>query len=167
MKNDHAERWDYIQEALKDGKPTKGTDKKRKHIYRYDQPKSGRHYWRVIIRTKGDDLSKCFFDTTNGGKASALMAAISYRDKTLKERGLVNIKGLKQQPYNSDALGVCLINKKNGKYTCESWVTSWYENVNGKRIRRYKYFGVNKYGKARARQKAIKFRRDKLKELYG
>ena len=166
--SDHAERWDYMQELLKEASPKKkGADKKRKHIHRYDQPETGRYYWRVVIRVKGEDFSKCFFDTTNGGRASSLMAAISYRDKTLKEVGFLNIKGLKEQPFDADAEGVSLINKKNGKYFCKCWVTSWREEVNSKRVRRFKYFSVKKHGEIRAKQKAIKFRKDKLKELYG
>ena len=112
--SDHAERWDYMQELLKDGSPNnKALNKKRKHIHRYDQPKTGRYYWRVVIRIKGSDYSKCFFDTTNGGKAPALLAAVAYRDKIMKEYGLVHIKGLKQQPFDNTSEGVCFQNKKN------------------------------------------------------
>ena len=164
---DSAERWNYIQELIGEALPEKSTEKKRKYITRMDVPERCAHYWHVQIRVNGFYAQKTFCDKTCGGKTSALLAAVGYRDKVLKEQGIVFRKDLKEHPYDPTKLGVSFKTKTYNGYSYDYWVAHWYETIKDKRVRRSKAFGTNKHGKVRAKQKAIKYRKDKLKELYG
>lgn len=171
-KSDHAERWNYIQELLEAEEKQQNKEKKRKYISRTDNDERRAHHWTFNIRINGKRINKTFSDKKNGGKASALLACIAYRKKILEEYSVVFIDGLKKQPYSEDAEGVCFYIKKSmvkGKwYEYPTFKAYWHEpTIDGKQTRKAKCFYISKYGYKRAKQKAIKFRKEKLKELYG
>lgn len=164
--SDHAERWDYIQEVL-DGDNFKNAPQiKRKYITRMDVPERQAHYWHLKIRVNGFYESKTFCDLKCGGKSSALLAAVLYRDKVIREQGIVFDKDFKKHPYDPTK-GVYKKTKTYNGYSYDYWIANWHETVNCKRVRKSKAFSTNKYGKIRAKQKATKYRKEKLKELYG
>lgn len=167
VKSDHAERWDNIQNLVEEANLTKETDKKRKYILRVDDDKRNAHYWTVNIYHDNERYNKTFADLKNGGKSSALLAATGYRDKLIKELGIVFQQGLKKPPTHPNSKGIYFKVKRNGDKYYSYIVAYWHEELKGKRVRKYKAFSTNKYGTLRARQKAKKFRKEKLKELYG
>jgi len=167
MSDDTAERWDYIQELIGEALPNKSAEQKRKYIARVDKPEKSMHYWYVNVDIKEERYRKTFCDKKNGGKTSALLAAVGYRDKLLKELGIVILKGHDKQPYDPDKKGVYYKEKSSNGYTYPYMLAYWQEPVKGKQIRKYKAFSINKYGYNKAKGLAIKFRKNKLKELYG
>lgn len=168
VKNDHEERWNYIQELLEEVSPVKQEDKKRKYIRRVDNEKTNGHYWQVNIIHDRHRYNKTFADSNCGGKASALLAAIGHRDKLIKELGIIFTEGLRKAPIHPKSQGVYFKRKTSGRFTYTYWVAYWHEpGINGKQVRKMKAFSVHKHGQKRARQKAVKFRKDKIKELYG
>lgn len=164
---DSVERWNKIQALVEEVDITEATAKKRKYIRRVDDEKRGAHYWTVNIIYDGERYNKTFADIKNGDRSSALLAALGWRDKLIKELGIVFQKGLKKPPTHPRSKGVYFKVKKNGDNRYSYHVCYWHEEVDGKRVRKYKAFSTHKYGPLRSRQKAIKFRKEKLKELYG
>ena len=163
VENDHAKRWDYIQELLSD--QTKRAEIKRRYIQRRDDQAHG---WIVNIRVKGIPKTKKFFsDEKNAGSSSALLAAVAYRNKKMSEFGLLNIKGLKKQPYSPASGGVFQSTAKRGDTIYHIVIASWVDHSSGKNVRKTKQFSINKYGLEKALSLAKKFRVEKLKEIYG
>lgn len=168
IKSDHADRWDYMQELLEKANPKSATDKKRKYIQRTDKPEKSAHYWTVNIETPDVRYNKTFCDLKNGGKTSALLAAVGWRDKLLKDLGITILKGFKKQPFNKESKGVYYKEKSDRGYTYPYMICYWHEpRGDGKQIRKYKSFSINKYGYKKATRLAIKFRDEILRELYG
>ncbi len=164
--SDSVERWNYMQELLDTGKSVDNTKKKRKYITRRDDRKT--HGWRVCLRIVGVVVERKYFkDADNGGEASALLAAIAWRDKKIKELGLTNIQGLKKQPFNRGASGVFQTRSISGDGTYPVVIAQWVDHSAGKNAKRQRSYSVNKYGLERALRLAGKFRKEKLKELYG
>lgn len=166
--NDHAARWNYMQELLEEAQPKQATDQKRKYIRRVDDEERKAHYWQINLVYNRKRHFKTFADKKCGGKTSALLAAVAYRDKLIKELGIIFKKGLKKSPVHPESEGIYFKQKTSGKYTYDYWMAYWHEpGIDGKQVRKFKSFSVHKYGKIRAKQKAKKYREDKIKELYG
>jgi len=165
--SDHAERWNYMQELLEDGSKNKSLKQKRKYISRCDCDERYEHYYRVEIRVGDVRCKKHFSDKKCGGKVSALLAAVGWRDKKIKEFGLVHQKGLVCQPFRKDKKGIWQRTKTIKGREYEFMVAGWREPVNGKQVSKVKEYSVNKYGLKKATRLAKKYREEKLKELYG
>ena len=167
VKSDHAERWDYIQELLGDTKPSQ-PEKKRRYIRRIDNDETYEHLWCVEIRFKSKGrYKKKFADKKNGGRSSALLAAISWRNKKSKEFGVVIHKDTARMPHNPDCEGVHQTIKKVKGIEYDVVVARWNEPVNNKVVRKTKTYYIKKYGLKRAIRLAKKYRKDKIEELYG
>jgi hypothetical protein len=63
------------------------TASENKDIARIDQESKRSYGWYVRVRFKGKVYSKFFSDKKNGGRNSALLAAITWRDSTRKKIG--------------------------------------------------------------------------------
>jgi hypothetical protein len=60
---------------------------KHKDISRIDQESKRTHGWYVRVSFQGKEHSKFFSDKKNGGKESALLAAITWRNNTRDCKG--------------------------------------------------------------------------------
>jgi hypothetical protein len=130
---------------------------KQKDIARIDQESKRTHGWYVRVRYLGKVHSKFFSDKKNGGKESALLAAISWRNDTEKtigkirtDRHVVTVSNTK-----SGVVGVRL-NEKLGRYEV-SWV-----NLEGKQGKTS--VSVKMHGKKKAFERACEIRKQKEAE---
>ena len=165
---DNAERWDKINERNDKTHPDlKPTEHKRKYIYRVDKPDKSMHYYQVSIALRDDRLVKTFCDKKCGGKSSAMLAAVLWRDKQLKGLNIPILKDHKKQPFNPTSKGVYRKEKTDNGYTYVYWLAYWHEIAKGKPVRKFKSFSAHKRGEKKAESLAKKFRKEKLKELYG
>lgn len=132
------------------------TNNKSKHkdVARIDQESKRTHGWYVRVRFLGKTHSKFFSDKKNGGKSSALLAAIAWRDDTEKKLGkprtdrhVVTVSNTK-----SGVVGVRL-NEKLGRYEV-SWVNK--EGKQGKTS-----VSIKKHGKKEAFKRACEKRTQK------
>lgn len=169
VKSDHAERWDYMQELLSDTTTGKDPTKiKRKYIIRREDNDCKTYGWRVELRIKGVVNERKYFpDSVSTGKAPALLAAICWRDKKIKELGLTNIRDLKKTPFNKSAGGVFQTSVVKGGHRYSVVIAQWVDHSAYKNAKRQKSYSVNKYGLKKALRLAKKHRKDILKELYG
>jgi hypothetical protein len=130
---------------------------KQKDIARIDQESKRTHGWYVRVRYLGKVHSKFFSDKKNGGKESALLAAISWRNDTEKtigkirtDRHVVTVSNTK-----SGVVGVRL-NEKLGRYEV-SWV-----NLEGRQGKTS--VSVKMHGKKKAFERACEIRKQKEAE---
>ena len=130
---------------------------KQKDIARIDQESKRTHGWYVRVRYLGKVHSKFFSDKKNGGKESALLAAISWRNDTEKtigkirtDRHVVTVSNTK-----SGVVGVRL-NEKFGRYEV-NWVT--LDGRQGKTS-----VSVKMHGKKKAFERACEIRKQKEAE---
>jgi hypothetical protein len=117
------------------------------------------------LRFAGRIESSFFSDRSFGGKENALVVARMYRDARLKQLGpkvLMRRIGRKDPRNSSGIVGVSRTAvKANGKeYAC--WSAQWPLLGGKHRIRR---FSVLKFGEERAKQLAIKARKEGLNSL--
>jgi hypothetical protein len=133
---------------------------KHKDIARIDQVSKKTHGWYVRVRYLGKTNSKFFSDKKCGGRSSALLAAIAWRNDTEKrlgkprtDRNIVTISNTK-----SGVVGVRL-NEKLGRYE-----VSWVDKA-GKQGKTS--VSVKKYGKAAAFKRACEIRAQKEAERLG
>ena len=130
---------------------------KQKDIARIDQESKRTHGWYVRVRYLGKVHSKFFSDKKNGGKESALLAAISWRNDTEKTIGKIrtdrHVVTVSNTP--SGVVGVRL-NEKLGRYEV-SWV-----NLDGRQGKTS--VSVKKHGKKKAFERACEIRKQKEAE---
>ena len=139
-----------------------------RYIQRLDSKRH--HAWKVAVRRAGQYLHQYFTDSTYGGTAQALAAAMAWRDQTVAELTGADYAIWRREwmrPTNSSGIvGVYrgLIAKKRGKRTVKlaNWQAYW-QNANGKRSTRS--FSVNKYGEKEAKQMAISAREEGMKDV--
>ena len=126
---------------------------KHKDIARIDQESKRTHGWYVRVCFQGKTYSKFFSDKKNGGKNSALLAAITWRDNTRNKIGKPqsnrNIVSVANN--NTGIVGVFLDGKHN-RYNV-SWVKP--DGRQGKTS-----VSINKHGKAAALKLAIQKREE-------
>lgn len=107
--------------------------------------------WMVRIQYSKKKYKKFFNDATHGGKYSALLCAIAWRDKTKKEIGMPNthlhVEGCARS--NTGVRGVSL-SEKIGKY-----LVSW-QDANGRP--NATSVSIRKYGKEEAFKRACEIR---------
>lgn len=134
--------------------------KKHKDITRVGQESKRSHGWYVRLRFQGKTQSKLFSDKRNGGKHTALEAAISWRNETEKRLGKTRTDKHIVTFANSGTgvVGVRLNEKYNRYEIC--WVTP--EGRQGKTS-----VSIRKYGKEAAFIKACTIRHQKEKERLG
>lgn len=139
-------------------------------------PPSGRsrksgsaHYYLVEIRAESRKLRKVFTLRKHGGRESAFLAALQWRNEQLDALGLPkdlstpffsrSYQTINEKNKSTGIMGVTYSETaiQSGLYTA-----SWVEN--GKK--RYKSFSAKKYGHERALQLAIEHRRERVAELY-
>jgi hypothetical protein len=130
---------------------------KQKDIARIDQESKRTHGWYVRVRYLGKVHSKFFSDKKNGGKESALLAAISWRNDTEKTIGKIrtdrHVVTVSNTP--SGVVGVRL-NEKLGRYEV-SWV-----NLDGRQGKTS--VSVKMHGKKKAFERACEIRKQKEAE---
>lgn len=138
----------------------KNTCSKQKDIARIDQESKRSHGWYVRVRFRGKIYSKFFSDKKNGGRNSALLAAIAWRDSTRHKIGKPQSDRhiVTQSSTSSGVVGVRLNEKVNCYFI--SWVT-----VDGRQGKTS--VSIRKHGKAGAFKKACKIRQQKEAERLG
>jgi hypothetical protein len=130
---------------------------KHKDISRIDQESKRTHGWYVRVCFQGKEHSKFFSDKKNGGKVSALLASITWRDNTRDKIGKPQtdryITTIARN--NTGIVGVYLDEKLN-RYEV-SWV-----KLNGRKGGTS--VSIKKHGKAAALKLAIQKREEKNNE---
>lgn len=132
----------------------KNTASQHKDVARIDQESKRTFGWYVRVRFKGKTYSKFFSDKKNGGKNSALLSAISWRNSTRDKIGKPqterHVVTVANNP--SGVVGVRLIEKLH-RYEV-SWVNQ--EGRQGKTS-----VSTKKYGKKEAFKRACEIRKKK------
>lgn len=114
----------------------------------------------VRIKYNGANFQQSFPFKRFGGKIRAISAAKNCRDLMGKKIygehwPYAKFSPRKVSPLNSSGvIGVSFSEKDN------SWVATWQEGHGVRRKQRNAYFSINKYGKVKAKQLAIKTRRE-------
>lgn len=135
----------------------KNTASKHKDIARIDQESKRTYGWYVRVRYKGRQHSKFFADKMNGGKNSALLAAISWRDKTRRKLGKPQTdRHVVTVASNLTGVVGVRLNEKLHRYEV-SWVTQ--DGRQGKTS-----VSLIKHGKQVAFKRACKIREQKEAE---
>lgn len=117
----------------------------------------------VRIKYDGKSFQQSFPYKKYGGKLKAIAAAKKKRD--IEGRKIygknwpyAKFSPRKISPLNSSGeIGVSFSEKDN------SWVATWQEGKGARRRQRNAYFSVNKYGKRKAKELAIKKRRSQVR----
>ncbi|MCK4837312.1 MAG: AP2 domain-containing protein [Desulfobulbaceae bacterium] len=136
------------------------TASKHKDIARIDQESKRSHGWYVRVRFQGKIHSKFFSDKKNGGRNSALLGAITWRDKTREKIGKPQTDRhiVTQSSTGTGIVGVRLDEKINCYFV--SWVT-----VAGKPGKTS--VSIKRHGKAKAFKRACQIRQQKEDERLG
>ena len=125
-----------------------------KDIVRIDQESKRTFGWYVRVRFKGKTHSKFFADKINGGKNSALLAAITWRDKTRKKIGKPQTElHVVTVANNSTGVVGVRLNEKLHRYEV-SWLTR--DSRQGKTS-----VSIKMHGKKEAFKRACKIRKQK------
>ncbi|MEQ8954150.1 MAG: AP2/ERF family transcription factor [Gammaproteobacteria bacterium] len=117
----------------------------------------------VRIKYDGKSFQQSFPYKQYGGKAKAIAAAKKKRDIEGKKIYGVHWPYAKYSPRkisplnSSGEIGVSFSEKDN------SWVATWQEGAGARRKQKNAYFSVNKYGKRKAKELAVKARRSAVK----
>lgn len=132
-----------------------------KDIARIDQESKRSHGWYVRVRFQGKIHSKFFSDKKNGGKESALLGAIAWRDQTRTRIGKPQTDRhvVTKSSTGTGVVGVRLDEKRGNCYFV-SWVT-----VDGKAGKTS--VSIRKHGKAAAFKLACQIRIKKEAERLG
>jgi len=132
---------------------------KAKGVTRIDDP--GRHGvgWYARVTFMGQTFSKYFADLAHGGKRAAFEKALKWRDETEKSVGKPRTDRMFAMPGVRSQTGIQGVYEQNGKY-----VAAWTPKPGQTRR---KFFSINKYGREEALRRAIAFRRQRERELYG
>ena len=130
---------------------------KHKDIARIDQESKRTHGWYVRVSFQGTTHSKFFSDKKNGGKNSALLAAVTWRDNTRDKIGKPQSdRHMVTVARNSTGIVGVYLNEKLNRYDV-SWVTP--DGRQGKTS-----ISIKKHGKAAALKLAIQKREEKNNE---
>lgn len=129
--------------------------KKHKDISRIDQESKATHGWYVRLAFKGKAYTKFFSDRKFGGKYSALLAALAWRNETEAAIGKIRTdKRVVSVSKNDTGVVGVLLNVALNRYEVR-WAAS-----HGKQGQTT--VSINKYGKKAAFEKACQIR--KMKE---
>jgi hypothetical protein len=138
----------------------KETASKQKDIARIDQESKRSHGWYVRVRFKDKNHSKFFADKKNGGRDSALLAAITWRNNTRDKIGKPHSDKhiVTKSCTVTGVVGVRLDEKFNCYFV--GWVNP--EGKPGKTS-----VSIKKYGKVEAFKKACLIRKEREAERLG
>jgi len=131
--------------------------------------------WYVRVKFRGKEHRKYFGDTVWGGTEDALLEAIQWRDEKEIELGKPRTERMVLSKPDSDfgITGVRRIMKWTGATDTDGnpkpnftpvYAVTW-SPIPGKR--KNTSFSVEKYGEDEAKKKAVMFRKQKEKEIYG
>ena len=140
-----------------------------KNISRIDS--NDTHGWFLRMYRGGETFSKFFSDSRYQGKAEALEAAKEYKCKF--EEKFPNLassptKGFRDKPQKNNSTGVVGVSetfirsrgREQRKIPC--FAVSWRPAPN---VARTKKFSIERYGRDAAFQMAVKFRKEKEREM--
>lgn len=141
-------------------------------ISRVDNEVSRTHGWLVTIQRRGIIYRRHFSDGTLGGRARAFAAARAFRDSVIARHPPLSLReysNIVKKNNRSGVVGVCRYCASATRELPASqqrwfWVASW-PLPSGKR-KRVK-FAVNKYGEQGAFRRALKARRQAMREIEG
>ena len=138
-------------------------------IHRVDQASTRTHSWLVTIQRRGHIYNRHFSDRLHGGKRKALEAAKAYRArlvsqlKPLTRQELCAIRKTNNRSGVSGVIRVDVLEKIRGRlYRRIYWDVQWPIG-NGRA--RHKKFSVKKYGERGAFLRALKARKQALRDL--
>lgn len=136
------------------------TISKHKDVARIDQESKRSHGWYVRVRFNSKTHSKFFSDKKNGGRNSALLAAIAWRNNTRDKIGKPHTDRhiVTKSCTSTGVVGVRLSEKENCYFV--SWITK--EGKSGKTS-----VSIRKHGKLGAFKKACRIRQLKEAERLG
>ena len=134
--------------------PKRETISKHKDVARIDQESKRSHGWYVRVRFNGKTHSKFFSDKKNGGRNSALLAAIAWRNNTRDKIGKPQTDRhiVTQCSTGSGVVGVRYNEKANCYFI--SWVT-----LAGKQGKTS--VSIAKHGQKKAFERACEIRKKK------
>jgi hypothetical protein len=140
--------------------PKRETASQHKDIARIDQESKRSHGWYVRVRFHGKNHSKFFSDKKNGGRNSALLSAIAWRDNTRQKIGKPQTDKhiVTKSTTNTGVVGVRFDEKLNCYFV--SWVDE--DGKPGKTS-----VSIKKHGKIGAFKKACRIRELKEAERLG
>lgn len=141
-------------------------------VSRVDNEVSRTHGWLVTIQRRGIIYRKHFSDGTLGGRARAFAAARAFRDSIIARHPPLSRReysNIVKKNNRSGVVGVCRYCASGTRELPPAkrrwfWVASW-PLPSGKR-KRVK-FAVNKYGEDGAFRRALKARRQAMREIEG
>lgn len=139
---------------------TKKTASSHKDIARIDQESKRSHGWYVRVRFNSKTHSKFFSDKKNGGRNSALLAALAWRNNTRDKIGKPHTDRhiVTKSCTITGVVGVRLSKKENCYFI--SWISR--EGKAGKTS-----VSIRKHGKVGAFKKACGIREQKEAERLG
>lgn len=134
---------------------------KHKDIARIDQESKRTHGWYSRVRFYGKTYAKFFSDKKNGGRYSALLAAIAWRDETERKIGKVRTdKHIVTVSNTSTCVVGVRLNENLNRYEV-SWVSP--AGKQGKTS-----VSINKHGKKNALKIACEIRKKReMERLVG
>ncbi len=130
------------------------------HISRVEQEKKRQYGWFVRLMRDGVKQQKFFYDSAHGGKSSALLRAIAYRDELLQRYpkpahgNMFNRSSVRNA---SGYPGVHKTTQRKRGITYEVWATGW-TLPNGQRVTRKYHFSPDGRSERAAKRLAIKAR---------
>ncbi|GAB4177912.1 MAG: hypothetical protein Fur0039_21510 [Rhodocyclaceae bacterium] len=141
-------------------------------ISRVDNEASRTHGWLVTIQRRGVIYRRHFSDGSLGGRLMAFAAARDWRDAVIARHPPLKLRdysNIVKKNNRSGVVGVCRYCASETRELPRArqrwfWVASWPLPSGGRR--RVK-FAVNKYGEEGAFRRALRARRDALRELEG
>ena len=136
--------------------------KRLKHISRVEQEQKRQYGWFVRLMRDGVMHQKFFYDSAHGGKSSALLRAIAYRDELLErfpKPAQGNMFNRTNARNTSGHAGVHKTTQRKRGITYEVWAAGW-TLPDGRRVTRKYHFGPDGRSEKEAKSLAIKARRE-------
>lgn len=138
-----------------------------KNITRIEQEKKKQFGWWVRVRRDGENFQKFFSDLAHGGKNSALLAAMAFRDSLIEKHPMPEHGNMFNRANSRNSSGYPGVHKttqnKRGQ-TYEVWTAAW-TLPDGKRVTRKFHFSDEGRSEKEARLLAIKAREEGLKMI--
>jgi hypothetical protein len=141
-----------------------------RHIYRIDHAKSRTHSWSVTVQRGGQDLPSTLTDSVYGGKQKARDAATVYRDSltarlvplTRPERCRITKKNNRSGISGVTRIDALETNSRGKTSRRRYWLAQWPIGAGKAKM---KTFSIQRYGERGDFQRAVRARRQALKNL--
>jgi hypothetical protein len=133
-----------------------------RHISRVEQEQKRQYGWFVRLMRDGIKYQKFFYDSAHGGKSSALLRAIAYRDELLQrypKPAHGNMFNRTNARNTSGYPGVHKTTQIKRGITYEVWATGW-TLPDGRRVTRKYHFSSDGQSEREAKRRAIKARQE-------